>query len=124
MTPQEQHPTHARVDDAILRDIGSLRKELIGVKRLVLTQLDDLKQKLTTLTDVLLPQPSQETTPTSTGDTMMKPTTREDSPSARVPAGASRLEESAHHDHAVHHQPVSPADQEPSDDPAEGAQQR
>jgi hypothetical protein len=112
MTTQEQQPANETVDNEILQGIGNIRKELIGVKRLVLTQLKTIKERLTTLTDVLLPQTPRVTTPPA----------GEDSPSARVPAAASLPAESAHHDHAVHHQPVSPADQEPSDDPTEGAQ--
>jgi hypothetical protein len=111
-----------RSDNGIVGGIGNLQKELMGVKRLVLTELVSIKQVLTTLTDALLPLTPRETTPTGAGDKAVEPTTGEDSPSAPVSAAASLPAESAHHDHAVHHQPVSPADQEPSEDPTEGAQ--
>jgi hypothetical protein len=117
MTTQGQQLANEPFENEILRGIGNLQKEVMGFKRLVLTELMNIKQMLTTLTDILLPQTPQETTPPGKGATVMELMTGEDSPSARVPAGAALLEESAHNDHAVHHQPVSPADQEPSDDP-------
>jgi hypothetical protein len=94
MTTQEEHPTHARVDDAIQRDIGNIRQELIGFKRLVLIQLVDIKERLTTLTDALLPLTPRETTLMSTGDTVMEPMTGEDNLSVLGPAGASLIEAS------------------------------
>jgi hypothetical protein len=92
-----------RSDDEIVQDIGNVQKELMGFKRLVLTQLVDINQKLTTLTDVLLPPTPREMTPPGTGDPVTVPPTGEESPSARVLAGASLTEASA------------PAGQEPPD---------
>jgi hypothetical protein len=124
---EERTFTHAdaeeRNDGEIVRSMRDIQKEPVGFKRLVFEQLIDVKQRLTTLTDVLLPQTPRVTTPTGTGDTMMEPTTREDSPSALVHAGVSLTEASAPAGQETHDHPVLPDAQEPSDDPAEGARQ-
>src|SRR5262249_41969554 len=103
-----------RDDDEILRDLGNIRKELIGTKRLVLTELFSIKQVLTTLADALLPPASRETIPMRAGDTVKEPTTGENSASAHVPAGASLTESSAPARQGTEEQPVLPDAQEPS----------
>jgi hypothetical protein len=114
MTTQEQQPANETVDHEILQEIGNIRKELIGVKRLVLTELIDMKRMLTTLTNVLLPEPPRATTLTGTGDTVLEPTTGEDSPSEFVRPGASLTDESVPTGQETPDQAVFPDDQQTS----------
>lgn len=101
MTTQEQQPANETVDSEILREIGTLLRELLGFKRLVLKELLDIKERLTTLTD---------------GDPVREPTTGEDNRSALVPPGAALTEAPAPARPAIHEQPVVPDAQEPSTD--------
>ena len=97
-----------RNDDELVRSMRNIQKELMGFKKLVLTELIAIKQAVVPAP----PHVTEEPAPSLLDDTG----TSESPAESEAPTGEDLIEASVQDNHERHDQLVSPDDQETNDE--------